>query len=246
MHDWSLGFLQRSEKKGLHKFINYFSIKNIKEMFDIGQLGYNISCSMWFYPSKESKRKKIELISEMYNGYELKLEFSFKNAHKVYFLEEENIRLVKAKEMKEFKPEKEMFYTMMFQLLQPPRFFAREIQTNFYTSPVLQDYGWKRIDNFPLLMQNSGIDEFARLFLINNTTLKLRFKQENRVQEMQLRRRVQESIEQNIQAKYIRDLQEKLDNFGIFVNSIDSKNIFDTDEIPLCYYKASKYQERWL
>ncbi len=87
--DWSLGYLSETSSEPLkYHFVKYFSVQGFETLLRRCKKGFRLPSRLWFHPQEHSRKKKVELITELYDGYELKLEFSYKFVENVYKFKE--------------------------------------------------------------------------------------------------------------------------------------------------------------
>ena len=129
----------------------------IKNVFDQIKNHSDLPTYISVHPDEKSKSKKVEIITQLFDNFEMKMEFSYKYCDFVIYQETNSHHF---------------FY---FKMLVPPKFFLHQIEENNYESSEVRDQ-WVRVDNFPLTMQPNFIDELMRVHLMNNSVIKVRFR----------------------------------------------------------------------
>ena len=143
-------------------FKSFFSLKTLKSAWkELNIPGTEEIAAEFFYSGKEqSKSQKLFIVIPMFYGFELKIEFSYKFCKSILF-----------------DRENEEFINLYANLLIPPRIYLQNPNKAQYEASFLR-LSWPRVHNF-FLLNNHLIDEIHKIYLMNNTVLKLKFKKSN-------------------------------------------------------------------
>ena len=139
-----------------NSFISYFSSEKLKRgIFELGNARPDID--FYFHAKDDSNSQKLFLIIKIIDKLEWKLEFSYKFCHSF-----------------RFEPIKDSDEVWIYiSLILPPRFYLNETEYYQYENPFLR-HSWTRTHNF--IVYGKKYDELMRLFLMNNSTIRIRVK----------------------------------------------------------------------
>lgn len=183
---------------------------------------------LFYFKLEKSKSQKLFIIIPLIYSYELKIEFSYKFCKEVFF-EREN----------------EDFINLYVNLLIPPRIYLQNPNKSQYEAPNLR-LSWPRVHNF-FLIENHLIDEIHKIYLTNNTVLRIKLhkKHESSLLDFQekvkvmnlLKPKKKKSIEYKL---YERDHALLSENFLKNLKFKDEKTSFNIQYNILCLLTENK------
>lgn len=177
-------------------FMSFFSLKTLKTAWRAMDIPIESIIPEFYYSSQEkTKSQKLFLIISLLAGYEMKIEFSYKFCKEIVF-----------------DRENDDYINLYANLLIPPRISIQNPNKAQYEAPYLR-MSWPRVHNF-FILEHPLIDEIHRIYLMNNTVLKMKFHISNEI--------------------FLKHFQEKIKNMGILKKrkSNIKYQLFD-NKIPL-------------
>lgn len=211
-------------------FSSFFSLNLLKASWkELNIPGVDdIVPELFYFKLEKSKSQKLFIIIPLIYSYELKIEFSYKFCKEVFF-----------------EYENEDFINTYINLLIPPRIYLQNPNKSQYEAPNLR-LSWPRVHNF-FLIDNRLIDEIHKIYLTNNTVLKLKLhrKHESSLIDFQEKLKIMNLLKQKKKKTmeyklYEQDNDSLSENFMKSLKFKDEKTSFNIQYNILCLLTENK------